>query len=66
MLSFIRKVALILLFSNILVIIPRKLFAMPLMLNMLFIKNITLALILQVIVDTKFVPFLKILEREVF
>jgi hypothetical protein len=66
MLSFIRQVALILLFFNILIIILRELFAMLLMPSILFIKNITLAPILQVIINAKFVPFLKILKREAF
>ena len=62
--SFIRKAALISLFSRKPIIILKELFIIFFDISILFIRNIILVFILQIITDRKFVPFLKILIRK--
>jgi hypothetical protein len=53
------------LFSRKPIITLRDLFVMFLDVSMLLVRNMTLALTLQVTIGGKFVPFLKTLDREV-
>ena len=62
---FIGKAVLISPAIRIFVITPREPFAMPFYTSIIFIRNIILALSLQIITGGKFVPLLNILEREV-